>query len=88
VEFCDGWMPIATRHDVGEKIDGLRKAAADAGRDPESIELTIWQAPRDLEALRLFQSLGATRVVFGLPSVERDIVIEKLDKYRAIADAL
>ena len=87
-EFCDGWMPIVTRHEVAGKIAEVRAAMAAAGRDPDSLELTAWQAPRDLEQLKMMQDLGVSRTVFGLPPVDPEIVIEKLDKYAEIADAL
>ncbi len=87
-EFCDGWMPIVVRHEMAGKIGEVRAAMETAGRDPNSLELTAWQAPRDLEQLEMMRDLGVTRVVFGLPSVDREVVIDKLDKYAAIAAAL
>jgi len=88
VEFCDGWMPIVVRHDLGGKIAELRRLLEAAGRDPDSLELTAWQAPRDLEKLEAFKQAGVHRAVFGLPPVEPAVVIEKLDKYAGIAAAL
>jgi probable F420-dependent oxidoreductase len=87
-EFCDGWMPIVVRHDVAGKIVEVREAMEAAGRDPDSLELTAWQAPRDLDQLTMMRDLGVTRAVFGLPSAEPEIVIEKLDKYAGIAETL
>src|SRR5690606_8254808 len=40
VEFCDGWMPLVIRHDIGGHIDRVRQAVADAGRDPAAFEIT------------------------------------------------
>ena len=88
VEFCDGWMPIVTRHEFEGKITELRAAAEAAGRDPDSLELSAWQAPRDVAALAAMRDLGVGRAVFSLPSVAPEIVIEKLDKYAAVADEL
>jgi probable F420-dependent oxidoreductase len=87
-EFCDGWMPIVVRHDVAGKITAVRETMEAAGRDPDTLELTAWQAPRDLDRLTMMRDLGMTRAVFGLPSAAPDVVIEKLDKYAEIAAAL
>ena len=87
-EFCDGWMPIVVRHEVAGKIGEVRAAMDAAGRDPDSLELTAWQAPRDLEQLEMMRDLGVTRAVFALPPVDPEVVIEKLDQYAAIADAI
>jgi hypothetical protein len=81
-------MPIVVRHDVAGKIVEVREAMEAAGRDPDSLELTAWQAPRDLDQLTMMRDLGVTRSVFGLPSAEPEIVIEKLDKYAGIAETL
>jgi probable F420-dependent oxidoreductase len=88
VEFCDGWMPIVTRHEVAGKIAAVREAMEAAGRDPDTLELTAWQAPRDLDRLTMMRDLGMTRAVFGLPSAAPEVVIEKLDKYAGIAAEL
>ncbi len=88
VEFCDGWMPIVVRHDLAGKVTELRGLLEAAGRDPDSLEVTAWQAPRDMEQLELMQKAGVHRAVFGLPPVEPEIAIEKLDKYAEIAAAL
>ena len=81
-------MPLGTRHDIAGKVEELHTVLAEAGRDPGTLELTIWQAPRDLDQLMQLQEFGVTRAVFGLPPVEPEIVIEKLDKYAGLAAAV
>ena len=88
VEFCEGWMPIIARHDLAGKVTELRRLLEVAGRDPDSVELTAWHAPRDMEQLELLRRAGVHRAVFALPPVEPEIVIEKLDEYAQIAAAL
>ena len=88
VEFCEGWMPIIARHDLAGKVTELRRLLEAAGRDPDSVELTAWHAPRDMEQLELLRRAGVHRAVFALPPVEPEIVIEKLDEYAQIAAAL
>ncbi len=88
VEFCEGWMPIIARHDLAGKVTELRRLLEAAGRDPDSVELTAWHAPRDMEQLELLRQAGVHRAVFALPPVEPENVIEKLDEYAQIAAAL
>ncbi len=80
-EFCDGWMPLYGRHPITDKITEMNRAAEDAGRDPSSIEIGVFSAPRDIGELRTLAAAGVTRAVFGLPPAQPEIVLEKLDKY-------
>ncbi|MGA9598550.1 MAG: TIGR03619 family F420-dependent LLM class oxidoreductase [Acidimicrobiia bacterium] len=87
VEFCDGWMPLYGRHSVVDMIAALNQTALDAGRDPATIEIGVFNAPRDKEELAALAAAGVGRAVFNLPPVEPDVVIAKLDKYaELIAD--
>jgi probable F420-dependent oxidoreductase len=88
VEFCDGWLPNATRHEIGGKLDQLRAELETAGRDPKTFELTAWHPPRDVDELRRLETLGFTRAIFGLPPVDRSVVLGKLDEYTRFVEAL
>lgn len=88
VEFCDGWMPIYGRHPVVDRIAELRAVAAAAGRDPDTIELGVFAAPRDAGELEELAASGVTRAVFSLPSADESVVMEKLDKYAAFIGRL
>ena len=81
VEFCDGWMPLYGRHPIVDKIGEMRRAAEAVGRDPDSLEVGVFSAPRDVEKLEELAAAGVTRAVFSLPSVDEAVVVEKLDKY-------
>lgn len=63
----DGFFPA--RGDITELIVECKKAAADAGRDPESIELTASGGPSLDEAKRL-QDLGVSRMVTMPPTFD------------------
>ena len=79
VEYCDGWMPLATRHDVAGQIEKVRTAIADAGRDPAAFEVTAYSAKtHQVEALG---HAGVDRAVFSLPSLGPDVIIPKLDEW-------
>lgn len=78
-EFCDGWIPIAARHDIAGQIDRVRQAVADAGRDPETFEVSAHGAKtRHIEAL---EAAGVDRAVFGLPPLGPEVCIPKLDEW-------
>ena len=84
VEFCDGWMPISGRSSEGtslqEKIVLLRRQAEEAGRDPASINITIFGARPEPDAIARLKAAGVDRAIFGLPSTERDTVVPIIDE--------
>lgn len=82
VEFCDGWMPIGYRlANLAGKIADLRARAEHAGRDPQSISITIFGATPEPAAIEKLEALGVERAVFMLPSAERDVVMPLVDEY-------
>jgi probable F420-dependent oxidoreductase len=88
VEFCDGWMPIGYRMTaIKEKIAELHRRAEAAGRNPNSISISIFGAKPDPAALEELRSAGVDRAVFMVPSGERDSVLPLLDKYAALISA-
>ncbi len=84
VEFCDGWMPISGRPAQGpslaEKIPMLCRQAEDAGRDPASINITTFGGRPDADAVARLEEAGVNRVIFGLPSAEKDTVMPLIDE--------
>ena len=84
VDYCDGWIPIGVRAgDLQGSIDELHRVAREQGRDPRSISISLYGAPRDPDALRRLRDLGVARAVFALPSKDRDQVLPLLDGYAA-----
>lgn len=86
VEFCDGWIPLATRHDIGGQIERVRSAVADAGRDPDAFEVTVYGAK--LELLESLIEAGVDRAVFTMPPLGADVVLPRLDQHAAEVAAL
>ncbi len=84
MEFCDGWMPIYGAYEFVNKLDGMRAAAELAGRDPATVELGVFNAPRDMAKLEALEAAGVSRAVFNLPPVEASVVLAKLDQYSAL----
>jgi probable F420-dependent oxidoreductase len=58
----DGFFPGATGEDLGPLLDEMRRAAKDAGRDADAIEITSGGG-LDLDAVRRIEDLGASRFV-------------------------
>lgn len=82
VEFCDGWMPIAMRvADLSERIAELKHKAEAAGRDPNSIPVTIFAAKPDRAAIEKLEQAGVSRVVFLMPPADRETILPLLDQY-------
>lgn len=84
VEYCDGWIPLATRHDIAGQIEKVRGAVAGAGRDGEAFEITAYSAKtHQVEELA---EAGVDRAVFSLPPLGEDRVIPKLDEWAEALD--
>ncbi len=79
-EFCDGWMPIGSRHALGEGWAEVVKACEAIDRDPAEIELGVFFAKPDPAELETLAEAGVKRVVFGLPQGSRDDVLAALDE--------
>jgi probable F420-dependent oxidoreductase len=89
VDYCDGWVPIGfALRDLPGAIRDLHERAAAAGRDPRSIELSLFWAPGDADALRAFRDLGIARGILAVPSVSPDDVRALLDQHAPLVDQL
>jgi probable F420-dependent oxidoreductase len=85
IEFCDGWMPIGYGIEgLPEKIAELHRRAEAAGRDPQTISITIFGAKPEREALDQFEAAGVERVILMLPAADRDTVMPLVDKYAGL----
>jgi alkanesulfonate monooxygenase SsuD/methylene tetrahydromethanopterin reductase-like flavin-dependent oxidoreductase (luciferase family) len=51
IRYGDGWIPTA-RGDVAEVLPKFREMAREAGRDPESIEVTLFGLGEDLDRVK------------------------------------
>ena len=89
VEFCDGWMPIARGAGqegvLVEKIALLRKQAEEAGRDPNSIPVSLCVFGKaDAALVSRMEEAGVNRLILNLPSEERDKTLPILDQYATL----
>ncbi len=82
VDFCDGWMPIGISTDaVLEGIADLHRRAEAAGRDRDTVQVSVFGARPDPETLERYRNAGVGRAILALPPAGRDTVLPKLDKY-------
>jgi probable F420-dependent oxidoreductase len=83
VSYADGWIPIGGAG-LTEAIPRLHAAAAEAGRDPDALEIVPFGSIPDHGKLDHFTKIGVTETVFRLPSAPRDVVLPLLDHQAAL----
>src|SRR5262245_15243351 len=89
VDYCDGWMPIGVRtRDLPADLARLRQLASERGRDFRSIEVSLFGAPSDADALRRLGDAGVHRAVLPVPSAGPDTVLPLLDRYAPLLAAV
>ena len=81
IRYGDGWYPNASSGSPDDYMPRFRQMAAEAGRDPKSLPVTIGGAPEDLAQLRHFRDLGAARVNVSLPAEGRTQILPILDRW-------
>jgi probable F420-dependent oxidoreductase len=90
--FGQGWMPHTSRPeygDVSEFLPRFRQMAAEAGRDPASVPVTLWGAKEDAEALKRYGGMvGVERIVVSLPSEKADTMLPVLDRWATLIRAV
>ena len=86
VDYADGWIPIGGRG-LTENLPKLRAVAEEAGRDPDTISVTVFGSQPDPGKLEHFATLGVERVVLWLPPAPADVVLPILDKYADLVRA-
>jgi probable F420-dependent oxidoreductase len=89
VRYGDGWAPITGRGpegDIEQTLPRFRQMLSEAGRDPQSVPVTLFGAAEDAERLVRYRDLGIARVVVMLPSVETDQMLPMLDRWAALIE--
>ncbi len=83
-EYADGWMPIGGMGSGA--MERLREACEARGRRVEDLDIGLFGAPLDADALRGRIDQGFTHFVFSLPDADADTVLPLLDKMAKVAD--
>ena len=86
--YGDGWMPIHGRDEILAKLPEFRRMAADAGRDPASLEVSIFGMRPDPAELAKARDAGIARVILGLPPEPADKILPVLDRYAALVHSV
>ncbi|MEU7425818.1 LLM class F420-dependent oxidoreductase [Streptomyces sp. NPDC040750] len=79
-EYADGWLPIGGRG-LSESIPALRSVWADAGRDPDALQVVPYAVLPTPGKLAHYAELGIEEVVLQLPSSDEKEVLDALDAY-------
>lgn len=91
IVYGDGWMPNIRRPhypDVTEFLPEFHEMIHEAGRDKDSLPVTIWDTPADIDTVKRFQDRGITRVIAELDSAPLDELRPELDRWQELMDKL
>jgi probable F420-dependent oxidoreductase len=85
ITYGNGWMPIGGRGlDALDILPRFRQMAAEAGRNPDDLPMSVFAAPQDAERLKRYRDAGVSRAVIMLPTGARDAVLKGLDAAAAL----
>ncbi len=87
IRYGDGWIPHAARgsySEIADLIPQFRKMATEAGRDADSIEITVSNPRQEADLMRRYEDLGVARVVFSVESEKADKILPVLDSCAAL----
>jgi probable F420-dependent oxidoreductase len=84
IRYGDGWIPVAGRGDIADALPKFREMVREAGRDPNSIEVSLFGLGEDLDRLKRFADMGVTRVVPMFPPEKVDTVLSIVDRWTNI----
>jgi len=88
IEYGDGWIPIGGRDlDIVGLLAEFRKMASDAGRDPEALGVSVFglnTANISEDEIARYRDADVERIVFMLPSQDRNAVMPMLDQAAAL----
>jgi probable F420-dependent oxidoreductase len=82
IRYGDGWCPVGRPGvNPAEMAERFRAMAREAGRDPQSLPVTLFNAAEDADELARCRDSGIARVVPFLPSAPRDQILPILDRW-------
>ena len=84
IRYGDGWIPVAGREDLSDVIPKFHQMAREAGRNPESIEITLFGLGEDIDKLKRFGDMGVARVVPMFAPEKADAVLPIVDRWAKI----
>jgi probable F420-dependent oxidoreductase len=85
IRYGDGWIPVMGLADVPDALPKFHAMAREAGRDPRSIEVTLFVlVSDDADTLKRLADLGVARVVPMFPPQKADTVLPMIDRWTNI----
>ncbi len=89
VRYADGWIPIDVLvDDLPPMIKALKQKAADAGRDPASISISVFAFnAKDDDLIKRYADAGADRTVMITPR-RMDDALRWLDQKQGLIEAV
>ena len=84
IRYGDGWVPIAGRApygDVNEYLPKFKQMAAEAGRPPDAVPITLFGGTEDADLLKRYRDMGVARVVTTLPPEPAEKTLPMLDRW-------
>ncbi len=89
IAYGDGWIPLGGRGaDILEQLPRVRQMAAEAGREPGSLSVSVFGASMDADQLKQYRDAGVERVVFSLESEKADTVLPVLDRIATLIETM
>lgn len=89
IAYGDGWIPLGGRGaDILEQLPRVRQMAAEAGREPDSLSVSVFGASMDADQLKQYRDAGVERVVFSLESEKADTVLPVLDRIATLIETV
>ena len=81
VSWADGWLPAGpSPEQVKAGRATLDELAEAAGRDPASIQVTVFNVPAERETLQQYAEAGADRVILSLPNAREAGALDEVGK--------
>jgi len=87
IRYGDGWMPQVTtyaKEPLSDLIPRFRQMAAEAGRDPASLSISIGGQAPDLDLVKRYRDMGVDRVSCSLMSEKAETILPVLDTWAEI----
>jgi hypothetical protein len=82
VEVCDGWAPwLLEWSKTKDKITELRQRTARSGRDPDSLEMSVYEESiPDQKMFAEMEEVGVKRLIITIFAQSRDDALPMLDR--------
>ena len=87
IRYGDGWMPQTTPKAATPLVDLIprfHQMAAEAGRDPASLSISIGGLAPDVDLIKRYEDMGVERVSVSLMSEKEDTILPILDQWAGI----